>query len=167
MRRTAWALLALLATWLALAAPAHADDFLDPAQAFQVTARALPDKRVELTYRIAPRYYLYRERFKFSSPDATLGEPRIPPGKKHYDAALEQNVETYHDQVVVTLPVLQAPKAFTISATHQGCAEQGLCYPPQPRIIQVTLKAFGAAADTATVSTPPDDAGAAPAPALA
>src|SRR5262249_42658064 len=81
--------------------------------------------------------------------------------KKKYDTALEQNVEVYHDQVVVTLPVASAPKAFTIAATHQGCAEKGLCYPPQPRAIHVALKAFGADADSVQVTTP-DDAGGAP-----
>jgi thiol:disulfide interchange protein DsbD len=165
--RSAWALLALLMS-LVVAAPARAaDDFLDPAVAFQVSARALADKRVELTYRIAPGYYLYRERFKFDSGDAKLGEPQIPPGKKKYDTALEQNVEVYHDQVIVTLPVVSAPKTFTISATHQGCAEKGLCYPPQPRAIHVALKAFGADADSAQVVLPDDAAAATGAPAPA
>ena len=162
--RTLWALAALLATLLG-AVPARADDaFLDPAVAFQLSAKALADKRVELTYKIAPGYYLYRERFKFSSPDAKLGEPQIPPGKKHYDTALEQNVETYHDQVVVVLPVLSGGKTITIAATHQGCAEKGLCYPPQPRTVDVTMKAFGAADDSATVAAVADDTSSGPVP---
>jgi thiol:disulfide interchange protein DsbD len=150
------------------AAPARADEpFLDPAQAFQLAVRALPDKRVELTYTIAPKYYLYRERFKFSSADATLGPPQIPPGAKHYDKALEQEVETYHDRVVVVLPVASAPRSFAIAATHQGCAEAGLCYPPQPRTIDVTLKAFGAAVDGAAVRPVAADGAAGPAPGTA
>jgi thiol:disulfide interchange protein DsbD len=164
--RSAWALLALLMALLGVAPARAADDFLDPAVAFQVSARALADKRVELTYRIAPGYYLYRERFKFESPDASLGTPQIPPGKRKYDSALEQNVEVYHDQVVVTLPIASAPKAFTINATHQGCAEKGLCYPPQPRAIHVALKAFGADADTAQIVAS-DDGGAPGAPGAA
>ena len=131
---------------------AHAaDEFLDPDQAFQLSVRVLDAKRLELSYRVAPGYYLYRERFKFTAPDAKLGEPQIPPGKKHYDTALEQNVETYHDGVVVVLPVVSAAKAFTLHATHQGCADKGLCYPPQPRSVAVTLKAFGADADSARI----------------
>jgi thioredoxin:protein disulfide reductase len=120
--------------------------------------RVLDAKRLELSYKVAPGYYLYRERFKFSSPDAKLGEPQIPPGKKHYDTALEQNVETYHDGVVVVLPITSAAKAFTLNATHQGCADKGLCYPPQPRTVAVTLKAFGADADSAKVVANADDA---------
>jgi len=157
-------ILAFLGLFCGLAAHA-ADEFLDPDQAFQLSVRALADKKVELSYRIAPGYYLYRERFKFSSPEAKLGEPQIPPGKKHHDTALEQDVEIYHDQVVVVLPVESAPKSFTINATHQGCAEKGLCYPPQPRTLNVSLKAFGGDADSATVAGTGDGpvSGAAPA----
>jgi thiol:disulfide interchange protein DsbD len=154
--RPVWALFALLL--LTLGAPARAaDEFLDPDQAFQLSVRVLDAKRLELSYKVAPGYYLYRERFKFSSPDAKLGEPQIPPGKKHYDTALEQNVETYHDGVVVVLPIASAAKAFTLNATHQGCADKGLCYPPQPRTVSVTLKAFGADADSAKVVANADE----------
>ena len=141
----------LLLTLLPFMPARAADDFLDPDQAFQLSVRVLDAKRLELSYKVAPGYYLYRERFKFSSPDAKLGEPQIPPGKKHYDTALEQNVETYHDGVVVVLPIALASKAFTLNATHQGCADKGLCYPPQPRTVAVTLKAFGADADSARI----------------
>ncbi|MEP6503889.1 MAG: protein-disulfide reductase DsbD [Betaproteobacteria bacterium] len=151
--RAAWALLGLTLALLFGAPARAADEFLDPDQAFQLSVRVLDAKRLELSYKVAPGYYLYRERFKFSSADAKLGEPQIPPGKKHYDTALEQNVETYHDGVVVVLPVVSAGKAFTLNATHQGCADKGLCYPPQPRSIAVTLKAFGADADSARVVT--------------
>ena len=156
--RAALASFVLLLTLLPFLPARAADDFLDPAQAFQLSVRVLDAKRLELSYKVAPGYYLYRERFKFSSPDAKLGEPQIPPGKKHYDTALEQNVETYHDGVVVVLPITSAAKAFTLNATHQGCADKGLCYPPQPRTVAVTLKAFGAAADSAKIVADADDA---------
>ena len=149
--RAALASLLLLLALLPFTQARAADDFLDPDQAFVLSVRVLDARRLELSYKVAPGYYLYRERFKFASPDATLGEPQIPPGKKHYDTALEQNVETYHDGVVVVLPIASAGKAFTLNATHQGCADKGLCYPPQPRVVAVTLKAFGADADSAKI----------------
>ena len=160
--RAAWALLAVLLTFVISGPARAADDFLDPDKAFTLSVRVLDAKRLELDYKAAPGYYLYRERFKFTSPDAKLGEPQIPPGKKHYDTALEQNVETYHDGVVVVLPVASAGKSFTLNATHQGCADKGLCYPPQPRTLAITMKAFGADADSVKVVT---DADAAAAPA--
>jgi len=149
--RAALASFVLLLGLLPFMSARAADEFLDPDQAFQLSVRVLDAKRLELSYRVAPGYYLYRERFKFTAPDAKLGEPQIPPGKKHYDTALEQDVETYHDGVVVVLPVVSAGKAFTLHATHQGCADKGLCYPPQPRSVAVTLKAFGADADSARI----------------
>ena len=149
--RAAWALLSVLLPLL-LGVPARAaDEFLDPDQAFQLSVRVLDAKRLELSYKVAPGYYLYRERFKFAAADAKLGDAQIPPGKKHYDTALEQDVETYHDGVVVVLPIVSAPKSFTLDATHQGCADKGLCYPPQPRHLAVTLKAFGADADSVRI----------------
>ena len=158
--RAALASFVFLLTLLPFMPARAADDFLDPDQAFVLSVRVLDAKRLELAYKVAPGYYLYRERFKFASPDAKLGEPQIPPGKKHYDTALEQNVETYHDGVTVVLPITSAGKAFTLNATHQGCADKGLCYPPQPRTVAVTLKAFGADADSAKIVA---DADAAPA----
>ncbi len=148
----------ILALLLPSMAARAADDFLDPDQAFVLSVRVLDAKRLELSYKVAPGYYLYRERFKFSSADAKLGEPQIPPGKKHYDTALEQNVETYHDGVVVVLPIVSAGKSFTLDAVHQGCADKGLCYPPQPRAVAVTLKAFGADADSARIVADPSAA---------
>jgi len=156
--RAGWALVALLFTLL-LAGPARAaDDFLDPDQAFVLSVRVLDAKRLELSYKVAPGYYLYRERFKFASDDAKLGEPQIPPGKKHFDTALDQDVETYHDGVTVVLPVTSAGKAFTLNTVHQGCADKGLCYPPQSRTVAVALKAFGADADSAKIVVDPGTA---------
>src|SRR5476649_576124 len=156
--RAALASLVLLLTLLPFTQARAADDFLDPDQAFQLSVRVLDSKHLELSYKVAPGYYLYRERFKFPSPDARLGEPQIPPGKKHYDTALEQNVETYHDGVVVVLPITSAGKSFTLNATHQGCADKGLCYPPQPRTVAVRLRAFGADADSARIVADADAA---------
>ena len=154
--RAVRALLAALLALLFMGAARADGDFLDPDQAFVLSVRVLDARRLELAYKVAPGYYLYRERFKFSSPDATLGEPQIPPGKKHYDTALEQNVETYHDGVIVVLPVSAGGRSFTLNATHQGCADKGLCYPPQPRTVAVTMKAFGAATDSATIVADPE-----------
>ncbi len=159
-------LLALLLSFACVLSARAADDFLDPDQAFQPSVRVLDARRLELRYKVAGGYYLYRERFRFASPDATLGEPLLPPGDRHHDAALAQDVETYRDAVVVVLPIVAAGPAFTLAATHQGCADKGLCYPPQSRTVVVTLKAFGAEADSARF-VPAADAAAAVVPGVA
>jgi thioredoxin:protein disulfide reductase len=143
--------LALLgAVWLQEARAA--DDFLEPDKAFQFSARALDDKSVEVSYQIAPGYYLYREQFKFAANGATLGTPVIPPGKVKYDATFEKNVETYRDQIRIVVPVEQAGAEFRLAVTSQGCADAGLCYPPQQAAAAIGLVAFGGAG-TARIDT--------------
>jgi thiol:disulfide interchange protein DsbD len=141
MNKLVFALLGLLA--LLTAGAARADDFLEPEKAFQIAVQAADAKTVEVDYRIAPGYYMYREHFKFSAEGASLGEPVLPPGKVKYDETFQKNVETYHDDVRIRIPVQQAGASFRLVATGQGCAEQGLCYPPMPSVAEVHLSGFG------------------------
>ena len=123
-------------------APA-ADDFLDPELAFKLTARAADDRNLDLTFSVAPGYYLYRESFKFSAAGAALGPPVFPPGKVKFDETFQKNVETHRDVVRILIPVQQAPANFVLMVANQGCADQGLCYPPMQRAVEVSLAGFG------------------------
>ncbi|MGZ5242114.1 MAG: protein-disulfide reductase DsbD [Caldimonas sp.] len=144
-RRTGRCLLAsLLLFGLAAWRPAlAADDFLEPEKAFQFSARQLDAKTVEVTFDIAPGYYLYREQFRFAAEGATLGAPVIPPGKVKFDQTFEKNVETYRDAIKIALPVQDAAGEFRLVTTSQGCADAGLCYPPMQSIASVSLAGFG------------------------
>jgi thiol:disulfide interchange protein DsbD len=92
---------------------------------------------IVVNYAIADGYYMYRERFHFSANGAKLGEPAIPPGKIKFDDTFQKNVETYHHGIEIRIPV-EATGPFTLNATGQGCADKGLCYPPQDTSIQLT-----------------------------
>jgi thiol:disulfide interchange protein DsbD len=133
------ALLMLLATLCAtlFAAPARADDdFLPPEQAFKFSAHMDGAQTIVVDYAIADGYYMYRERFHFSASGARLGEPAIPPGKVKFDDTFQKNVETYHHGVEIRIPVAGSGP-FTLTATGQGCADKGLCYPPQDSTVQL------------------------------
>ncbi|KQQ92474.1 protein-disulfide reductase DsbD [Massilia sp. Leaf139] len=137
------ALSLLLAASMLMAAPARAaEEFLDPAVAFKFSARMEGESTAVVTYTIAPGYYMYRERFAFKASGATLGAPQIPPGKVKYDQTFEKEVETYKGEVTIRIPV-ESAGAFTLTATSQGCADAGLCYPPQEH--SARLGAGGAA----------------------
>ncbi|AWL05034.1 protein-disulfide reductase DsbD [Massilia oculi] len=130
--------------FLFTATPARAQqDFLDPAVAFRFDARMADPQTAEITYVIAPAYYMYRERFAFQASGAgvTLGEPRIPQGKVKYDPTFEKDLETHTGTLVIRIPV-EGTGPFTLTATSQGCADAGLCYPPQEH--SVNLGAGGA-----------------------
>ncbi len=132
-------------------ARAASDDFLEPERAFALSARALDERQVELTFDVAPGYYLYREQFKFAAQGATLGEALIPAGKTKFDETFQKNVETHRGQVRIVLPVAQAKGEFQIDVTSQGCADRGLCYPPQQQQLAVSLVAFGGAGSARVV----------------
>ena len=132
-----------------LVAPARAaEDFLDPAVAFKFSARMEGERTAVVTWDIAPGYYMYRERFAFTARGATLGAPQIPAGKVKFDETFGKEVETYHGSVTIRIPV-EGSGPFTLNATSQGCADAGLCYPPQEHSAQ--LAAAGGAAPQASI----------------
>ncbi|NML63037.1 protein-disulfide reductase DsbD [Massilia sp. RP-1-19] len=125
------AALLLLAFALLFAATARAEEeFLDPTIAFKFSARMADPQTIAVTYEIADKYYMYRERFAFTATGATLGAPQMPAGKVKYDETFQKEVETYRKFITITIPV-QAGGTFTLKAVSQGCADAGLCYSPQ------------------------------------
>jgi thioredoxin:protein disulfide reductase len=136
-------LIALAAVLLISQAVRASEDFLDPEIAFKLSARAADERTVEVTFTIAPGYYLYREQFKFSANGATLGPLAMPPGKTKFDETFQKTVETYRDVLRISVPVQQAASKFQLLITNQGCADKGLCYPPQQRGAEIALTAFG------------------------
>lgn len=124
-----------------------AEEFLDPAVAFKFETRMADPQTAEVTFTIAPAYYMYRERFAFksSNPAVKLGTPAIPPGTVKYDQTFEKDVETYKGALTIRIPV-EGDGAFTLTATSQGCADAGLCYPPQDHTANLSAGKGGAAA---------------------
>jgi thiol:disulfide interchange protein DsbD len=167
LRPAAWlrgafaAMLALLALQTAARAK---DDFLDPEKAFRISVTPLDGKTLQVRYDIADGYYMYRERFKFAAEpaDVKLGEAQIPKGKIKFDDTFKKDVEYYRHDVTITLPVLAASGPFKLIVTGQGCADKGLCYPPQDSIARVELTGFGGGANSARLLTEAEAAGAIP-----
>jgi thiol:disulfide interchange protein DsbD len=131
-----------------------ADDFLDPAVAFKFSASEKPGE-VDVTYKIADGYYMYRERFAFATRNGTttIGEPQLPAGHIKFDQTFNKNVETYRNELTIRIPVKQAAGPFDLAVTSQGCADAGICYPPMERVYHVSgaaLQPAGSAAAPAT-----------------
>ena len=125
------------------AAAASSQELLDPDQAFKLSARALDSSTIEVSYRIAPGYYLYRKNFKLelgAPAGATLGEPRFPPGRMKKDPIFGE-VEIYRDEVKIQLAVTLPPgaKEMTLLAGSQGCSDIGVCYVPQSQKLNVAM----------------------------
>lgn len=114
------------------------EEFLAPEQAFKFSVNRIAPDKIEVHYKIADGYYLYRERFAFSAEKAKLGEPNIPKGKIKFDPNFEKEVEIYRNNISIIIPV-DAKTAFTLKATSQGCADKGLCYPPMESVDKISL----------------------------
>lgn len=127
---------AFVAIFLSLFAHAG-EDFLEPESAFKFSARMINAQTAEVSYAIAEGYYMYREAFRFKAKGAQLGEAIIPAGKVKFDDTFQKNVETYRKQVTIRIPVV-ASGPFALTATSQGCADQGLCYPPMEATAELT-----------------------------
>jgi len=138
-------LLALLLPLLAAAGPGLAadDDFLPVRSAYKVATSAAPDELV-VRFDIAPGYYLYRDRLGFESatPGVTLGTASLPVGLDHEDEFFGKQV-IYRDNAQVGVPVTFSgtPQDFEVKVKLQGCADAGLCYPPQTWTVPVTWPA--------------------------
>ena len=118
---------------------------LEPERAFAFSVQAIDEKTVEARFSIASGYYLYREKLKFAVEPATLaGTLVLPPGKVKDDPFFG-NVETYRGRLVVRLPLdgAQPGDKVTVKAESQGCADAGVCYPPQVQTLTVALPARG------------------------
>jgi thiol:disulfide interchange protein DsbD len=118
---------------------------LEPERAFAFSVQAVDERTVEARFAIANGYYLYREKLKFSvEPAALAAAPALPPGRMKHDEFFG-NVETYRGAVAVRLPLqgAQPGSSVTIKAESQGCADAGVCYPPQVQKVTVALPARG------------------------
>jgi thiol:disulfide interchange protein DsbD len=155
--RKLFLLVVALVPWLG-AGVAHAlspDDLLPPEKAFALSVRALDAQTVEARWKIADGYYLYRDKFKFESADPGVGlKPAlIPAGIKKHDPNFGE-VETYRQSVAVKIPVDGAVNAVDVRITAQGCADAGVCYPPQTQTVKVALPlAIERVANVGTVDT--------------
>jgi thiol:disulfide interchange protein DsbD len=117
------------------------DDLLPPDVAFVPSCYALSAALFTVHFDIAQDYYLYLHAFEFTSPDpgVELGEPQIPTGKKKHDEFFGE-VETYRQSVRIGLPVRfegEPPESVALEVTSQGCADVGVCYPPQTQQVNI------------------------------
>jgi thiol:disulfide interchange protein DsbD len=123
-----------------LALPARAaDTLLEPEQAFRMSARFVSDALIEVDYRIAAGYYLYRDKFRFRIEPATveLGDPEFPPGRWHEDEFFGRS-EIYRERLSVRIPLSAQPTGrVRLVAKSQGCADAGVCFLPIEQSIEL------------------------------
>jgi thiol:disulfide interchange protein DsbD len=135
------------ASTLGGAAIDNSKDFLPVRQAFQLNLIDTSPESIKLEFVATEGYYLYRHRFQFRTEpaDIGLGAAQLPDGEKKHDEYFG-DVEVYHGILDVSLPRKAGDtRPFTLVVTYQGCADKGLCYPPETERLSIG----GAAPSTA------------------
>ncbi|HDZ58155.1 MAG TPA: protein-disulfide reductase DsbD [Pseudomonas xinjiangensis] len=106
--------------------------FLPVDQAFALHVERKPSGGAVLRWDIAPGYYLYQERLLFGGLQAG-SEPTLPPGEPYHDEYFGDS-RVYRDSLEV---VISDADVATLELGWQGCADAGLCYPPQTRMVDM------------------------------
>ena len=152
---TAAAVLGTLVVALLLCVPlsagAQSPKVLPPQQAFPYTASAT-DQHVVVRFDVPDGYYLYRNRFGFTSPTPgiTLGSAEFPPGEMHTDEFFGEQL-IYRGKFEIRVPYQRTSdvRRMEVAFKLQGCATFGLRYPPQNWTTELSLPTgvAGAAGD--------------------
>jgi thiol:disulfide interchange protein DsbD len=136
-----------------LAPPTGEQEFLHPDDAFVLTVEPVADDVLLARFQIHEGYYLYRDKTKFelgapasaATTAARLSAYELPAGEPKFDEYFGET-EVYYHQTEVSLPLATRTSAsanLTLKATYQGCAEKGICYPPQSKYFDIRLATAG------------------------
>jgi len=134
----------LLSLWLPLSALAQnalsaytqqQTQFLPVDEAYQLTLVADGDQGLLLQWVIAPEYYLYRHAFeaKASDSEGSIAANLVVPDGLAKTDEFFGDVEVYYDALEAMVALERTTELAQIKVTYQGCADAGLCYPPETK----------------------------------
>ena len=138
------------------------NEFLPPDEAFKLNITAVDASTLQAKFSVVPTYYLYHDRIKLTSKEASITEINLPKGEMKDDPNFGK-MEVYHHDFIATIKLDKVSgNAININAGYQGCSEKGLCYAPINKIIHVDLPtgastSASAAENAATSNTTSDD----------
>jgi thiol:disulfide interchange protein DsbD len=128
---------------------AEQPEFLDPEEAFIVSAKVVSENVISVQWQIADGYYLYKDKFQFSilGDDLAITDVKLPEGKLKNDPDFGSVWVNYHDvdaQLTIQKKSATASTAELL-VNYQGCKEDVLCYPPISKTLPINLIASAVA----------------------
>jgi len=145
------------------------DDILAPEEAFKVSASSGDGDRLQVQWAIADGTYLYHDKIKLelAGDGVQLGKFDLPQPDIKKDSIKPDgsigDVAVYHKLIDLDVPLLRSntdETRVTLTASYQGCADRGICYPPQKQVFELDLPAAAGAATVAATEPPTTTAGA-------
>jgi len=135
------------------------DEPLPPEQAFVLSTEVVAPDLMRAKWHIVDGYYMYREKFVFASnTPGIVAEPAIYPKGKVKTDEFFGKVETYRGDIAIDIPLNRMGETndFSITITSQGCADIGVCYPPQKQTVNLSLPPLpGKPADSSAIESSP------------
>jgi len=156
----------LLTSWASLANTSlfGSQEPLDPALAFIPEIREVTQDHIHIEYTIVDGYYLYRDKLAFTVSDSaaattkgnsslsallnepvsknpvSLGEPLFAEADIIEDDFFGKQA-IFRGSTLIKLPYSAEPQGqnLTLAIRYQGCADMGLCYPPNTIELDVQL----------------------------
>lgn len=121
------------------------DKFLKVEQAFSVKPSQNGNK-VNIALKITPKHYLYKDKLSLKLPEGvTASTIKFSHNSQKIDDPTFGKVDVFKQPQVTATTTLTNTTATTIdeniTITWQGCAEAGLCYPPQRETLAISLPA--------------------------
>ncbi len=144
-------ILFIVLTLVSVSSWAEEDEFLQPEQAFAIQPAKVisgPDgNQLEIHWKIADGYYMYRDKVAFKPKDdsLTIQKAILSPSKTKDDPYFGK-IQIYKHELVAKIPFSSSKEKdtlLTLLTRTQGCATGGICYPPLKQ--QVTFKQPAAA----------------------
>jgi len=133
------------------------DEFLKVDEAFTFNFYQ-KNNLLEVSFDIAPEYYLYRHQFKFKGENTQFTSVLLPDGIDHEDEFFGVQ-KIFTENLAFTVNLEHVSSDASIKITYQGCAEKGLCYPPTSKVIKLSKFITGEGiANASPLTTPSTDA---------
>jgi len=148
------------------------DGFLPPDKAYQVVPEVINGNRLRLDFKVAEGTYLYEDKLQVSIEGEgvkvgrlELPKPKIKPNTIKPDGTIGDVPVFVHDFQVGVPLVREKGEALEAKLTvkYQGCAEAGICYPPQKKVFDLALPATSVVGGGTTATASAEDTGTVPA----
>ena len=117
------------------------DEPLPPDLAFKISAKTVNSDQLEISWDIADGYYLYRDKMKFISKTEQIQSvtPDYPKGETKHDESFGDMV-VYHNHLSIPVSLSNVgASSIQLLVQYQGCADKGICYPPQKKTFDLAL----------------------------
>ena len=112
---------------------------LEADKAFVIDHMVTGPNEVIVRCQISENYYLYKEKFIFSSSDFYINNVNFPPAAVKFDDFFGLS-EVYHNVMETTLqisPKISGNSSGILEVAYQGCWEGGVCYPLTRKYLQI------------------------------